>query len=298
MPKNSLSNYFYYVNKNLYMNRVIIVASLVMYPFITMYSMYYSKHLWTNVFFLILFLFYYYAAPWVKTSVYFRDFWLAAFILIEFKNGFWYLGLVVLILSKLLLFLKKMIRINNAVQVDNPVNHRLAIIQGGNIGVLNHHRKNHQQKYAMDFVVVGKYGNRACGLAPKSLSKYLSFGKEILSPVNGKVVYVESRHSDNPIGVMDFKLPSGNVIVIQDAEEFQYVFAHLQENSIHYLPGDNVKKGQVIGRIGNSGFSSEPHLHFHIQKQHKDKRVYGIPFYIKNKCLIRNDLIESGAKTT
>ncbi|MCY0871098.1 MAG: M23 family metallopeptidase [Firmicutes bacterium] len=291
MPKNSLSNCFYYVNKNLYMNRLIIFASLIMYPFITMYFMYYSKHLWTNIFFLILFLIYYYVAPWVKTSVYFRDFWLVTFILIEFKNGLCYLSLVALLLSKLLLFLKKLIKVNDVVQVDNPVNHRLGIIQGGNIGVLNHHRKSHQQKYAVDFVVVGKCGNRACGLAPTSLSKYLSFGKEILSPVNGKVVYVESGHSDNPIGVMDFKLPFGNVIVIQDAEEFQYVFAHLQEHSVKHSVGDTVEKGQVIARIGNSGLSSEPHLHFHIQKRLKDKNVIGIPFFMKDKWLIRNDVI-------
>jgi murein DD-endopeptidase MepM/ murein hydrolase activator NlpD len=57
----------------------------------------------------------------------------------------------------------------------------------------------------------------------------------------------------------------GNLIIIKHAEGEYSLLAHFKQNSIRVKIGDKVTKGQTIGLCGNSGNSSEPHLHFQVQ---------------------------------
>jgi len=84
------------------------------------------------------------------------------------------------------------------------------------------------------------------------------------------VVAVEDRIGDAPLvgwGVCDFTARNfiGNHVVIRHAEGEYALYAHLIGGSVTVAPGDVVEAGQVIGRCGHSGHSSEPHLHFHVQ---------------------------------
>lgn len=81
-------------------------------------------------------------------------------------------------------------------------------------------------------------------------------GTPIVAVDNGVVVY-----SDN--GIRGY----GNMIVIAHSEDIFTVYAHNRSNKVD--KGDKVKKGQVIGLVGNTGRSTGPHLHFEIRVKNK-----------------------------
>jgi murein DD-endopeptidase MepM/ murein hydrolase activator NlpD len=75
---------------------------------------------------------------------------------------------------------------------------------------------------------------------------------------------------------------AGNYVVIQHTpEEFSF-YAHLMPQSVCVRPGEAVKCGQVIGRLGHSGNSTEPHLHFQVTDGADPLLSAGIPLRFKN----------------
>ncbi len=66
----------------------------------------------------------------------------------------------------------------------------------------------------------------------------------------------------------------GNVIILRHSEEFVTVYAHNQSNFVE--EGMRVEKGQVIGKVGQTGRASGPHLHFEIRKN--NKAIDPLPF--------------------
>jgi murein DD-endopeptidase MepM/ murein hydrolase activator NlpD len=91
----------------------------------------------------------------------------------------------------------------------------------------------------------------------------------VLVSAAGEIVAVVDGQVDNPPGQVGGAEvhPAGNHVVIQTAPD-EYVFlAHFQSDTIHLTPGDTVAAGDLLGLAGNSGNSSEPHLHIHIQTE-------------------------------
>jgi len=70
---------------------------------------------------------------------------------------------------------------------------------------------------------------------------------------------------DNDIGEVNLKENWGNTVVIKHADFLFSKLSHLKKDSIRYNEGDKIKQGDVIGRVGNSGRSPYPHLHFQFQ---------------------------------
>src|SRR6185503_11437769 len=83
---------------------------------------------------------------------------------------------------------------------------------------------------------------------------------------HGRVVAVVSDRRDHEIGetLSPAEHPAGNHIVIQHGPRLFSVYAHMQQGSALVAIGDSVERGQVVGRVGNSGNTSEPHLHMHF----------------------------------
>lgn len=96
-------------------------------------------------------------------------------------------------------------------------------------------------------------------------SDYYCFDKNILSPADGTVEAVVNDIPDNPIGSNNLEKNWGNTIIIKHADFLYSKLSHLKQGSILPKPGDKVKKGEVVGKCGNSGNSPYPHLHFQIQ---------------------------------
>lgn len=125
------------------------------------------------------------------------------------------------------------------------------------------------QRYAYDFVAVdGQLRRwRTDGAAA---ADYLCYDRPILAPAAGEVVAVVDGVRDAPgvgtgwVDVFTRHFP-GNTVTIRHADEEYSYLAHLRPGSICVRAGERVERGQEIGRCGNSGHSSEPHLHFHVQ---------------------------------
>ncbi len=92
---------------------------------------------------------------------------------------------------------------------------------------------------------------------------YFGFGAEIYSPVSGRIERVVDRFPDiDPTDVP--VLQDGNSITIRDERGFHYHFVHIKQFSASVGEGDLVAAGDRIALLGNSGYSTIPHLHFAV----------------------------------
>lgn len=88
--------------------------------------------------------------------------------------------------------------------------------------------------------------------------------------------------SDNKPGVMDRDHPTGNHVILDHGNgEFSFL-AHLKQGSVAVKVGDRVKPGDKLGLCGNSGNTSEPHLHYHLQTTAKFGAGEGLPAQFLN----------------
>jgi murein DD-endopeptidase MepM/ murein hydrolase activator NlpD len=111
--------------------------------------------------------------------------------------------------------------------------------------------------YALDLVALDARGRAYRGRGRRR-GDWFSFGAEVLASADGTVVRVTDRFSDNPI--MGRATDVNKVIVEHDARELSE-YVHLQHGSVRVRVGERVRRGQVIGRAGNSG-AQTPHLHW------------------------------------
>jgi murein DD-endopeptidase MepM/ murein hydrolase activator NlpD len=96
---------------------------------------------------------------------------------------------------------------------------------------------------------------------------------------------------DNTPGSMNPYSAVGNCVVIEHREDEFSVLAHFKQGSIKVKAGDAVKRGQVLGLCGNSGNSSEPHIHYHLQHSPIVQDGLGI------KCVFQKVAITKEGKT-
>lgn len=145
---------------------------------------------------------------------------------------------------------------------DFPLKGEWFIFWGGQNALVNYHYEHESQRYAYD-IIQNKDGYSYKG-DPLKNESYYAFGKPVLAPADGTVVAVVNDVPDNePVGVMNEKVPAGNEVVIDHGGEYS-VLAHLKKGSVTVKVGDKVKSGDEIGLLGNSGNSSEAHLHYQV----------------------------------
>lgn len=137
------------------------------------------------------------------------------------------------------------------------------------------------QRYALDFVQADDRYRRHEGRGTRP-TDYYCYGEEILAAADGRVVAAEDRIRTAPLvgwGVCDFLARSfiGNHVLIEHAPGEYALYAHLIPGSVVVRPGENVARGQIIGRCGHTGHSSEPHLHFHLQDSADLYNGMGLP---------------------
>ncbi|MPT46832.1 MAG: M23 family peptidase [Sphingobium sp.] len=155
----------------------------------------------------------------------------------------------------------------------------------------NYHAANVSERFAYDFVIA-RDGKSHVGDG-KRLDDYHCWGQPILAPASGTVVQITEALPDNPIGTTDKANPGGNHVVLRLGDKRYAFFAHLQRGSVRVLPGQKLHKGQEIGQCGNSGNSSEPHLHFHIQTTPVIGTGEGRPAFFRD-YIADGDHIETG----
>jgi Peptidase family M23 len=159
--------------------------------------------------------------------------------------------------------------------------------QGGGTRIVNRHTRSRSERYALDIVRLGRFGTRALGIYPLTLKKYAIFGAEVLSPCDGIVSAVVENQEDRVPFDRDPTSPAGNYIAIESGGVTIYL-AHLLKGSATVDPGRRVRVGQILGRVGNSGNTTEPHLHIHAERE-----GFGVPMRFNGRFLVRNDLVET-----
>ena len=151
------------------------------------------------------------------------------------------------------------------------------------------------QSYALDFFGLNGLGTRARGISPKDPAAYAIFGAALHAPCSGRVVAAESNQPDFQVPRQDTVNRLGNHVIL-DCGDAQIVFAHMQQDSIVVETGKPVALGERLGSVGNSGASTEPHLHVHAQLAPApgEPPISGkpLPLTIDGEFLVRGDRLE------
>lgn len=119
-------------------------------------------------------------------------------------------------------------------------------------------------RHAWDFVITDRSGQQYKGSGDFH-EDYHCFGKAVLAPFDGVVVEAVNHIQDNVIGDVNTRENWGNTVIIKHNDYLYAKLSHLKYHSLEVKAGDTVKKGQLLGRCGNTGRSPYPHLHFQFQ---------------------------------
>lgn len=163
------------------------------------------------------------------------------------------------------------------------------VAQGGGASV-NPHAGSPEQRYALDVVrsrgLVGRCSPPA--LYPAALERYDAWDTEVVAPCDGVVAAVADGVPDLPPPAWTPLEPAGNHVLLE-TDGARVLLAHLRAGTVAVSEGDAVRRGDPVGRVGNSGRSTEPHLHVHAERG-----GFGVPLAFEEaggRPLRRNDVL-------
>lgn len=169
--------------------------------------------------------------------------------------------------------------------LSNDTGHRYAIIPiNGQARIA--------QRFAADWVKFGDDGHIARGGDLSQNVNYYGYGAEVLAVDDAVVVGVKDGIPENVPRTKERAVPitvdtiAGNYVLLDIGRGRFAVYAHLQPQSLKVKVGDKIKRGQVLGLVGNSGNSGMPHLHFHITNAASPFAAEGVP-YVFNSFLLQ-----------
>jgi hypothetical protein len=151
----------------------------------------------------------------------------------------------------------------NTTKMMLPFNDEWYVFWGGTNENQNYHVAYENQRFAYDILIV-KDSVTFSG-DPKNNESYFAFGKEIIAPCDAKVVKVITGVEDNIPGELNSKQLTGNTIILETNEKEYILFAHLKHQSIVVREGQFIRQGSLLAQCGNSGNTTEPHLHLSLQ---------------------------------
>ena len=186
---------------------------------------------------------------------------------------------------------------SDPVMIVSPLAEEWYVSQGGRAELVNYHYVTSAQRHAIDLVQL--VDGRTHTVGGSDLDDYYIFGAAVLAPSDGVVTSVVDGLADQPIGSEDHGHPAGNHIVIDVSGERYLLLAHLREGSVQVEVGDRVAAGQVIAQAGNSGSTTEPHVHmqafnlpsFELASENMVellRTVHTYPLVFRDVLLIRN----------
>jgi murein DD-endopeptidase MepM/ murein hydrolase activator NlpD len=171
------------------------------------------------------------------------------------------------------------------------------VMHGGRSILMNNHAGIAAQKYALDILATNRMGFRAAGLAPGDADAYVIYNTPVHAPCAGEIVAARDGASDGT-RVSERAQLAGNFAAIY-CKGVTVLLAHFRPGSLAVKAGETVAAGQLIARVGNSGNSSEPHLHIHANRGRVADPVemittaVGVPMTFAGRFLVRNDVVTS-----
>ncbi|PUZ29408.1 hypothetical protein DCC81_08150 [Chitinophaga parva] len=142
------------------------------------------------------------------------------------------------------------------------------------------------ERFAIDFMQVGQDGKLFHG-EPQQNANFYGYGRPVLAVADATVYAVkdglaeQTGTSEREKRVVTLDNIVGDYVILDLGSGRYAIYAHLQPGKITVRAGDRVKEGQVLGLLGNSGNSDEPHLHFQIMDKPSPLGAEGLPFVIK-----------------
>ena len=181
------------------------------------------------------------------------------------------------------------------------------------------HRWAIPEEFALDIAKIGESGLSHKGDGTR-FNDYYAYGADVLAAANGRVTSVANDQPEDPSAMQrpnesqeayfarlqkeqaerlakGLTAITGNYVMIDHGKNEYSLYAHLQPGSVRVHVGDQVKTGDVIGKLGSSGNSTEPHLHFHVCDKPDPLMCAGIPVNFSNITIQWADLprpIQSG----
>ena len=181
------------------------------------------------------------------------------------------------------------------------------------------HRWAIPEEFALDIAKVGESGLSHKGDGTR-FDDYYAYGADVLAAADGRVTSVTNDQQEDSSAMQrpdetqeayfarlqkeqgerlakGLTAITGNYVMIDHGKNEYSLYAHLQPGSVGIRVGDQVKAGDVIGKLGSSGNSTEPHLHFHVCDKPDPLKCAGIPVNFSNITIQWADLprpIQSG----
>ena len=177
--------------------------------------------------------------------------------------------------------------------------------------LISHHRWGSIQEFAHDFIKVG-HDQKTFANKGTQLEDFYAYGEAIFAVADGVVVAAMNTIAEssdnikrpnetdeaymkrmiphqNELMAKGFEYVFGNHVIIQHANNECSSYFHLKTGSVTVKPGDKVQQGQLIGELGHSGNSTEPHLHFHLSNGPDIMHSRSIPIEFENISLFPAD---------
>lgn len=165
------------------------------------------------------------------------------------------------------------------------------VFWGGRDIEQNYHAVNAGQRFAYDFVQ--RVDGRSHTGDGSELAQYHCWDEPILAPAGGTVVATVGDLPDQAIGTTNAIQPAGNHVMLDLGHGEYALLAHLRQDSVAVEAGQQVAAGDELGRCGNSGNTSEPHLHFHLQDSPVFGEGLGLPAFF-NDYTADGEAVERG----
>jgi murein DD-endopeptidase MepM/ murein hydrolase activator NlpD len=162
------------------------------------------------------------------------------------------------------------------------------VLWGGRSFDDNKHASVSDMRYALDLLIY-RNGNTFAGSGARN-DDYFAWRLPVLAPGGGTIVEAEDGVLDNqPNRPVPGNL-YGNYVVIDHGTGEYSLLAHMAQGSVKVRVGEVVSAGQPLGRVGNSGMSTEPHIHYHLMDNASWKKAQGLPaqfqFFNRNGQLV------------
>jgi hypothetical protein len=173
--------------------------------------------------------------------------------------------------------------------LELPFEDEWFIAWGGKSLLQNKHFNSRSERYAYDILIVldtvlanGEVRRKNYSGDWRRNENHYCFGKRLNAPGDGKIIEIVNTIEDNQPGNINNDQPGGNYIIIDHLNGEASVMAHLKKGSIIVAVGDTVVKGEEVGKVGNSGSSTAPHLHYHLRGTVGSSKDIGLPAQFLN----------------
>jgi len=142
------------------------------------------------------------------------------------------------------------------------------------------------QRFAIDYMRLNAQGQLVHG-DPRVNTDYADYGAKVLAVANATVVAAfndfpnqEPGALPDPASFTTVESVGGNGVILALGHGVYALYAHLIRGSVTVHAGQRVKRGQVLGELGNSGNTTAPHLHFQLMNAPADLASEGLPYVI------------------